>query len=134
MQTYIGVKKVEAIPEERGGRMGYRVMYEDGYVSWSPKDVFERAYFPIGAKNKLTATDIDRFFENGECDTHTINGNTTVMQYKAPTRFFWLESSSCVVPENYDESIGKYECTKRIKDKIWSYLGFVLAWAEHGLK
>ena len=134
MQTYIGVKKVEAIPEERDGRMGYRVMYEDGYVSWSPKDVFERAYFPIGAKNKLTPTDIDRFFKNGECNTYTINGNTTVMQYKAPTKFFWIESSSCVVPKNYDESIGEYECTKRIKDKIWNHLGFILAWAEHGLK
>lgn len=23
---------------------GYKVVYEDGYVSWSPKDVFEKAY------------------------------------------------------------------------------------------
>lgn len=23
---------------------GYRVEYEDGYISWSPKDVFEKAY------------------------------------------------------------------------------------------
>lgn len=27
-----------------GGRPGYRVRYEDGYVSWSPKEVFERCY------------------------------------------------------------------------------------------
>ena len=23
---------------------GYRIQYEDGYISWSPKDVFEEAY------------------------------------------------------------------------------------------
>ena len=27
--------------------LGYKVVYEDGYVSWSPKDVFEAAYRPI---------------------------------------------------------------------------------------
>lgn len=26
---------------------GFKVEYEDGYVSWSPKDVFEKAYRPI---------------------------------------------------------------------------------------
>ena len=25
-------------------REGYRVRYEDGYISWSPKEVFERCY------------------------------------------------------------------------------------------
>ena len=24
--------------------VGYKVVYEDGYESWSPKDVFERCY------------------------------------------------------------------------------------------
>jgi hypothetical protein len=28
---------------------GYTVQYEDGYVSWSPKDVFEKAYRPAVA-------------------------------------------------------------------------------------
>ena len=28
---------------------GYRVRYEDGYVSWSPKDVFERCYREVTA-------------------------------------------------------------------------------------
>ena len=26
---------------------GYRVQYDDGYISWSPKEVFERCYRPI---------------------------------------------------------------------------------------
>ena len=27
---------------------GYTVKYPDGYTSWSPKDVFEAAYLPLG--------------------------------------------------------------------------------------
>jgi len=64
MQTYIGTKIVQAEPMDEftftsmvkplpyivqigsAGQSlpGYKVVYEDGYVSWSPKDVFERCY------------------------------------------------------------------------------------------
>lgn len=64
MKKYIGTKSVEAVPMElgeyinKGGcnpykdgthkddEQGYLVKYEDGYESWSPKDVFEKAYKP----------------------------------------------------------------------------------------
>jgi len=35
-------KKVEV--SDRENQPGYRVRYEDGYISWSPKETFERAY------------------------------------------------------------------------------------------
>lgn len=60
MKKYIGVKIIgaepahkidgrvylptEPTPRSMNGQDGYRVVYEDGYVSWSPKDVFEKAY------------------------------------------------------------------------------------------
>ena len=44
MKNYIGVKIVKAEPEEKDGKPGYKVVYPDGYVSWSPKDVFEKSY------------------------------------------------------------------------------------------
>lgn len=58
MPAYIGTKVVCAIPMDsytfnvrhRGFKgdsetaPGYMVQYEDGYKSWSPKDVFERSY------------------------------------------------------------------------------------------
>ena len=59
MKKYLGVKLIEAEPAVEGGfekaglhggaiaRDGYRVIYPDGYVSWSPKDTFEKAYRPI---------------------------------------------------------------------------------------
>lgn len=54
MQNYIGTKFVTAEPceaqKEYGnhkiGDPGYKVIYPDGYESWSPKKVFEEAYRP----------------------------------------------------------------------------------------
>ena len=61
MEKYIGVKMIEAEPMTRGAfnaskgvilllddpcynAPGYKVRYEDGYESWSPKEVFDAAY------------------------------------------------------------------------------------------
>lgn len=60
-QAYIGTKIVMArlasrheVKRELGestesfkDEAGYRVEYEGGYISWSPKDVFERSYREI---------------------------------------------------------------------------------------
>ena len=65
-KTYIGTKVVRAIPmtslewEDKKGiknthnefSNGYQVTYEDGYVSWSPKEVFERCYREITNQEK----------------------------------------------------------------------------------
>ena len=42
MENYIGVKIVKAEPQEKNGVPGYRVKYPDNYVSWSPKETFEK--------------------------------------------------------------------------------------------
>ena len=61
MKTYIGTKIIEAepaykvdgktvqptdwpVPEGSKAEEGYAVRYPDGYMSWSPKEVFEEAY------------------------------------------------------------------------------------------
>lgn len=62
MEKYIGTKEVSAtpawqidgtvypkdgvVPRSMNRKDGYKVVYEDGYESWSPKDVFEKAYKP----------------------------------------------------------------------------------------
>lgn len=58
-KLYVGTKLIKACPMDectfladfkredvsnRETRSGYKVVYPDGYVSWSPKDVFETAY------------------------------------------------------------------------------------------
>jgi len=47
-RTYYGAKRITAYPLERDGQPGFST-YEDGYESWSPRDVFEAAYQPIDA-------------------------------------------------------------------------------------
>ena len=51
MKEYIGVKLVKAEPMTKIINdvevEGYKVIYKDGYESWSPKDVFEEAYKPL---------------------------------------------------------------------------------------
>ena len=52
MKMYIGTKIIQAEPckawkddqMNKEGDEGYKVEYEGGYTSWSPKDVFEKAY------------------------------------------------------------------------------------------
>lgn len=62
MKKYIGTKEVSAtpawrvegkiypkdgpVPRSMNREDGYKVVYEDGYESWSPKEVFEKAYKP----------------------------------------------------------------------------------------
>lgn len=52
-QEYIGTKQVTGWPELRDDVEGYGVKYADGYTSWSPKDVFEKAYVGIGQIKEL---------------------------------------------------------------------------------
>jgi len=65
MPKYIGTKIIHAIAQsqqdfqrEQGKEVsvgedqpGYYVVYEDGYKSWSPKDVFEKAYHQCNNMN-----------------------------------------------------------------------------------
>jgi hypothetical protein len=117
---YIGVKMVEAWPEERDGKPGYAVRYPDGYLSWSPLAVFEKAF------------DGNRF--RYEIDAKQLDEKTTLVKCVMQTGFVQYESSSCVDPKNYDHEIGTLCGLKRIEDSIWKLLGFTLQWAKDGLK
>lgn len=128
---YIGVKQVQAWPEEKDGQQGYGVMYPDGYVSWSPKEAFEKAYFPMGDDpTKVSQEMVDAFTKE---DVFRFGEKTTLVKAKALTGFALIETSSCVDPENYDPETGRKICAERIESKIWEMLGFVLQWARAGL-
>lgn len=74
MKKYIGKKSIMASPMSKsdaervlnrslsgakGGEDGYLVEYEDGYLSWSPKETFEAAY-------KIAETHLDRLLIESE--------------------------------------------------------------------
>lgn len=51
--TPITNEQYERVNKMIDGRDGYLVIYEDGYVSWSPKDVFEAGYSQKGPLHKF---------------------------------------------------------------------------------
>ena len=139
-QKYIGVKIVEAWPQTGPPKdaspsaPGYAVRYSDGYVSWSPKDVFEAAYFPMTDSSGATVSVsmVDAMSANVE--SRQIDDKTTLAIATCLTRFKMYETSSCVDPENFDQAVGKKIATERIRGRLWELLGFVVSWGRFGLQ
>ncbi len=147
MKQYIGTKMIEAEPEnlrwqnetgEIEEESGYRVRYPDGYESWSPRDVFEKAYLPLECNHTLRTKApsisekmVDDFIL--ETWTHTLGDKTTVVRAMLRNGFEIVESSACVSAENYDEKLGREICMEKIRDKVWFLLGFLLQTAVHGI-
>ena len=55
MKNYIGTKIVKAELMDKDGKAGYRVKYPDGYESWCPANVFEKAYHELDCKEFINA-------------------------------------------------------------------------------
>lgn len=147
MKQYIGTKLVQAEPckawkdvgEHKIGDEGYKIVYPDGYASWSPKDVFEEAYMPLTVNEHLR-TDapsisqqmVDDFIAGWEVTT--MGDKCTVVRATLRNGFEIVESSACVSAENYDEELGAQICLKKIEDKVWFLLGFLLQTAVQGVR
>ena len=155
MKQYIGTKLIEAekayrvdgkvvtlaenrVPCGNEVERGYKVRYADGYESFSPAEVFERAYLPLEVNGKLkteapsiSAEMVERFIDHHE--TVTMGGKTTGVRAVLKNGFEIVESSSCVSAENYDEKLGEEICMERIRNKIWELLGFLLQTAVGGV-
>jgi len=155
MKQYIGTKLIEAekayrvdgkvvtlaenkVPCGYKVERGYKVRYADGYESFSPAEVFERAYLPLEVNGELkteapsiNAEMVERFIDHHE--TVTMGGKTTVVHAVLKNGFEIVESASCVSAENYDEKLGEEICMERIRNKIWELLAFLLQTAVGGV-
>ena len=138
MQKYIGTKVIQADPAKKDGEDGYKVVYADGYESWSPKAVFEEAYLPLTVnadlktdKPSIGQSMVDDFI--AEVHTSTLGEKCTVVRAVLRNGFEIVESSACVSAENYDEALGKKICLGKIKDKVWFLLGFLLQTGMSGV-
>ena len=133
-QYYVGVKIITAWPQEKDGKPGYSVKYEDGYTSWSPAEAFEKAYYPMGHDStKVSPEMVDGFIK--EVHSHGLeDGKTVFLSADMKNGFVQYETSSCVDPKNFNHETGKEICLERVKDTIWKCLGFVVQWGRFGLK
>ena len=138
MKTYIGTKIIQAEPATKDGKDGYKVVYPGGYESWSPKDVFEAAYLPLVVNPNLRTDkpSISQEMVNdfiASCEVRTMGDKCTVVRATLRNGFEIVESSACVSAENYDEELGAKICMKKIEDKVWFLLGFLLQTAVNGI-
>lgn len=130
-QHYIGTKQIVAWEQEKDGKPGYAVKYPDGYVSWSPKDVFEAAYLAQGHDgSRIHEQMVNDFIAKHES---TRMGNHTVVLVTLRNGFTLIEESACVDPANYDQAIGEQYALQKAKSRVWNYLGFLLATARNGI-
>lgn len=145
----IGIKMVELIAMtaaqamQKGYRTngaladapGYEVTYDNGYKSWTPKEIADAAYFVLDEKNdgtKILKEDVEKFIT--DVDVITAGNKTTVVNAHTLTGFDVVKHSSCVDPKNYSEELGKQYAMEEVVNTIWGHLGFVLQWAKDGLK
>lgn len=110
MKKYIGTKTVSAtpawrvdgkvypkdgaVPKSMNREDGYKVVYEDGYESWSPKDVFEKAY-------KIAETPVDRM---------QIEANELESKYVKLAAFVDSGKMDEVVDDEYNKCLSEMQC------------------------
>lgn len=123
MKQYTGTKTVKATPAVRkAGKVylpedvipegpepqenGYKVVYPDGYESWSPKEVFESAY-------QVSETFVDRLCIEGDELAHKIEKGVGFMRSEA---FMDLPSQQRILLHNQINAMSLYmdALTKRL--------------------
>lgn len=150
MRTYVGIHLVEAEPEKRDGREGYRVKNPSGYVSWSPKAAFERAYLCLGETKDLKEavekkphcaikTHAERAFESflEEGVDRMANPGTDYSSFTLATRTGWVERKFAYGTGNASQGRREVEDEQRfeaLEQRLRSHITFVLFWAKLGLK
>jgi hypothetical protein len=114
---------------------GYKVTYPDGYVSWSPKDVFEKAYYKLSDPegNRIVKEDVENFIA-GNYTGSKVGLKTSCITATLKSGYEITESSSCVDPHYFDYAIGEKICLEKISDKVWALLGFLLQCGKYGMK
>ena len=123
------------VNDKSGDAPGYEVTYNDGYKSWSPKEIADAAYFILDEKNdgsKILKEDVEKFITN--VGVGKVGDKTTIVNAHTLTGFDIVKHSSCVDPKNYSEELGKKYAMEEVGKTLWSYLGFVLQWAKYGIK
>lgn len=75
----------------------------------------------------VTAAQVAEEMSNFKVETIDVFGKpTTVVSVRMSNGYVLTETSTCVDPLNYDETIGLQVCQKKIEDRVWALLGYKL--------
>ena len=152
-EKYLGVALVDAEPmnradyntyrgwelpaDENGKDLGYLKGRGTDHEQWDPKEKFDKQNFLIVGENSTIAEeDVNNFIGSVVINTLKIGGESksTLVTVVLKNGFVIHETSSCVDPNNYDEKVGADICMRKIQEKIWGYLGFLLQCGVSGFK
>lgn len=126
MQKYIRIELVE-------NEISLQAMLEDKRLGViSDKNILpveDNSNLPSGVS--IGPQMVENFIK--EKHISTIGDKTTLVRVVLQNDFEIIESSACVDKANYDKSIGSEICMKKIRDKIWMLLGFLLQTAYKGI-
>ncbi len=161
MKHYIGCKLIEAEPALRingevirqpeGGCIvevpsgsiveeGYHVRYPDGYESWSPKKVFEKAYFQVDDSvaqggEKVSRRMVDEFISHAiSCSSPPIEPHVVRVMCVLRNGTTIHEKFDCVDPQLFDENFGEKMCWNNIYRKIEEHLDFLIKMGKNGIQ
>lgn len=104
----------------------------DGYLSHSPRDVFEAGYAAIGGQaepasgaKRLSMADIQSTIV-GE-SYHRVPGSTFMVCFLTLRNGFIVTGeSACADPEAYDQATGEKYARQNAVEKIWTLEGYLL--------
>ena len=149
MKNYLRVHLVQAEPMTRGeynkfrgweipanenpDDPGYLVVYPDGYRSWCPKASFEKQGFEIQRDDRITPEDVGDFVTRGGVRFQKIGEKTTLVTRRYSTGIEDFDTSSCVDPANFNIEVGAKIASEKLDDRVWMFLGWLLAWAKNGV-
>lgn len=80
---------------------------------------------------RVTKEQIEQLKAGAEVNVQTLFGKCTVVTVRLRNGFVLTESSACVDPENYDETMGLEICLERIENKLWELEGYALQKQEY---
>lgn len=153
VKTYIGCKMIKARKALKvNGRVrfpgttvsaddtvesGYIVEYPDGYKSWSPKDVFEKAYFEIDESGSITDKDADRFIKqmegHADCEGNIMVSARTLNDFD----IMKFGKAPILIKDNENDEKCIEEASRLVdemRNSVENYLNFVYCWANLGVK
>ncbi|MBT9316282.1 hypothetical protein [Leptothoe spongobia] len=144
-QNYIGTKLITAWEEiaskntgtSKTGDPGYAVKYSDGYISWSPKAVFENAYLPIGPDEPtgfIGHDVVEDFIVSHEVlstdDSVTVQATLVNQIVIAQT----VEKASLTTFSSGDwAEVAAQRASQLIEAEVTKHLTFLLACAQNGI-
>ena len=122
---YAGAKNFGDLSKLSGGidREGYKVVYEDGYTSWSPKDVFEKAYKSIKTISDLKST---KWFKIGNIPTPPHQGRVVTEMLDLDKKIEALDSFILSNPIYKTLPIGEQDRLVKQVQAMQYYFGILI--------